>query len=404
MSTAAAGPFAARRAVHRAVRRRRPVPARKRPDGASRAGPPRATTSATDAELIGPFLCPASRLDELRTTLDDDAVLDVQVVVDTGIGGLADAVAAVTRDDHDPAIFQEHGFEIALRADADLGTAARRLVAAILADGPRPGAHGVRRGADRGARPRPRSTCWPSTTSSPSSGPAAPTPRRTPAKTRWPTFIVACLDREIAFKCTAGLHHAVRNTDARHRLRAARVPQHPARGVGRARRRRPRRSSRPSSPTGTPTAVADRVRAHLSPERAARIRRWFRSFGTCSIQEPVDDLLALGVSEIVRPRDEARMTTDLVGASAPTARRSRCRTSRTASSRTTAPASRPSPRWRSADSVLPLGRFASTGLLGLHAIGGEDDHRSTVGRCSPARRSTRSWPRVGRPGPRCGRR
>ena len=34
------------------------------------------------------------------------------------------------------------------------------------------------------------------------------------ARTEVAEFLLACLDREVAFKCTAGLHHAVRNTAA----------------------------------------------------------------------------------------------------------------------------------------------------------------------------------------------
>jgi hypothetical protein len=46
--------------------------------------------------------------------------------------------------------------------------------------------------------------------------------------------------------------------------------------------------------------VADAVR-RLSPESTRSVRRQFESFGTCSIDEPLDDLTALGLLEEIRP-------------------------------------------------------------------------------------------------------
>jgi hypothetical protein len=42
------------------------------------------------------------------------------------------------------------------------------------------------------------------------------------------------------------------------------------------------------------SALAARLAA-LDEAGATRLRRWFASFGTCSITEPVDDLVALGL-------------------------------------------------------------------------------------------------------------
>lgn len=245
-----------------------------------------------DAELIGPFLCPASRLGELRSTLDDGVCIDVRVVVDTGIAGLPDAIAALTRDDRDPAVFREHGFEIALPADADLGTAARRLVAAIQA-------------TDQYAMPNVFVEVPIAATTSAALDVLADydvfAKLRTggsdaaayPGERQVAEFILGCLDREVRFKCTAGLHHAVRNTDP-----ATGFEQHGFLNILLA--------VSVALSGGDPAvvaaelaerdaeAIAERTR-RISDDQANRIRRWFRSFGTCSIQEPLDDLVALGV-------------------------------------------------------------------------------------------------------------
>lgn len=93
----------------------------------------------------------------------------------------------------------------------------------------------------------------------------------------------------VAFKATAGLHHAVRNTDARTRFEqhgflnlltavaAAREGADVDTLVGLLAERDPAR-------------VLDGVR-RLDPA----VRDTFRSFGTCSIIEPVEELVVLGV-------------------------------------------------------------------------------------------------------------
>jgi hypothetical protein len=104
-------------------------------------------------------------------------------------------------------------------------------------------------------------------------------------------FVVACLDREIAFKCTAGLHHAVRTTDQQtgfeqHGFLNILLAVSVALAGG------DREAVVAELADRDAVGVAHRVR-QLSTERATAIRRWFRSFGTCSIQEPLDDLIRL---------------------------------------------------------------------------------------------------------------
>jgi hypothetical protein len=244
-----------------------------------------------EADLIGPFLCPASRLGELAVTMADEPYLDLRVVVDTGTGGLADAVAALTGPARAER-YQGHGFELALRAEADLGIAARRLVAAVCA------------------------AELPSEISVFVEVPIASTTKdaldvlaeydvlaklRTggadqaahPSETAVADFLVACLDREIAFKCTAGLHHAVRTTD-----RQTGFDQHGflniLLAVSSALAGADPEQVAAELADRDMAGVADRVR-QLSDDQATRIRRWFRSFGTCSIEEPLAELIGLGL-------------------------------------------------------------------------------------------------------------
>jgi len=101
--------------------------------------------------------------------------------------------------------------------------------------------------------------------------------------------IVALVQRAVPFKMTAGLHHAVRNTDP-----STGFEQHGflnvlvATGAARA---------------GATDRDVARLLAERDPERVlagvpdldASVRASFRSFGTCSITEPVDELRALGL-------------------------------------------------------------------------------------------------------------
>jgi hypothetical protein len=104
-------------------------------------------------------------------------------------------------------------------------------------------------------------------------------------------WIDAALDREVAFKCTAGLHHAVRHTSAEG------FEQHGFLNVLLATLRAFDGASRAE----TVATLEERDASRLAPtdEDVARARRWFTSFGTCSIDEPLADLLALDLI----PRD-----------------------------------------------------------------------------------------------------
>lgn len=103
---------------------------------------------------------------------------------------------------------------------------------------------------------------------------AFPTPERLAA------WIDAALDRELPFKCTAGLHRALPHTDeqgwAHHGFVAVLA------------------ATRVAFDGGSPADVASVLRstdaADLLALDLAGARRWFSSFGSCSVDEPLDDL------------------------------------------------------------------------------------------------------------------
>ena len=110
-----------------------------------------------------------------------------------------------------------------------------------------------------------------------------------PAAHALASWIDAALDRETPFKCTAGLHNAVRHTGAdgfEHHgflnvLVATRLAFDGA-GVHDVAEVLERRDG---------PALAEEARAL----DLAGARRWFTSFGSCSVEEPLADLRSLGL-------------------------------------------------------------------------------------------------------------
>ena len=114
-----------------------------------------------------------------------------------------------------------------------------------------------------------------------------------PTEAEVAAFVRACVGAETPFKCTAGLHHAVRHTDAvtgldHHGFLNLLLATHAAtQGDDEAAVTRllAQRDG----------AALARAAAALDPTEALVARSFFVAFGSCSIAEPVDDLLALGL-------------------------------------------------------------------------------------------------------------
>jgi hypothetical protein len=110
--------------------------------------------------------------------------------------------------------------------------------------------------------------------------------------------VLAAVRRELAFKCTAGLHHAVRHTDGTleqhgflNVLLATAAALHGAEEADLAALLAQR----------DPQQVARQVVAAAEDGRLVRARTRFLSFGTCSITDPITDLTELGL--VRRPQE-----------------------------------------------------------------------------------------------------
>jgi len=114
-----------------------------------------------------------------------------------------------------------------------------------------------------------------------------------PTGTELAGVVVGCVERGLPFKCTAGLHHAVRSTD-----QASGLEQHGFLNVMLAVRACVDDADGDEIAAilaeRDPASVAAAVRA-LDEETAGQIRWLFTSFGTCSTDEPVADLVSLGL-------------------------------------------------------------------------------------------------------------
>jgi hypothetical protein len=113
-----------------------------------------------------------------------------------------------------------------------------------------------------------------------------------PAAATVAAWIDAALDRETSFKCTAGLHHAVRHRDQEtgfEHLGFLNVLL--ATGV--------------AFDGGTVADTTQVLEDHYANDLVAMARqsdlegarRWFTSYGSCSVSDPLDELVGLGLLE-----------------------------------------------------------------------------------------------------------
>jgi hypothetical protein len=249
------------------------------------------------AGLVGPLVVADRHLPQLRDLLTGaDAALPVAVVVTGGAGALEPAVRWASS----PAL-ELAAVEISMReSDAgDLAPNAQRIVAAVdslvqdgvLDDevpvyveppqwhGPGPsaswsGALDTLAAADHRLKLRTGGT----------------EKEAFPSAVELAGWLRAALDRELRFKCTAGLHHAVRHRD-------------PVTGFEHHGFLNVLLATRADLDGGSPADVAavlddtDGAQLAAAADQAAlaSARRWFTSFGSCSVAEPLADLTALGL-------------------------------------------------------------------------------------------------------------
>ncbi|HTW15913.1 MAG TPA: hypothetical protein VMF51_12325 [Nocardioides sp.] len=242
------------------------------PPGDAEFGPAVAAHVARDEPLVGSFVLRDTDVPALREHAGD-ADLAVSVVLTGGAGQVAGPAAYCSRTG-----LRLAGLEVALRDLDDLAGNARRVVAAVdaaRADGsldeevpvyvelPGPPSYGWLAAADEVAGAELRLKYRTNEVDSPTLA----------------AWIDAALDREAPFKCTAGLHRALRHDEGHGFLNVLLATVRAFDGA---------------SADEVVATLEDREPA-LDPDELARGRRWFTSFGSCSIDEPLADLRALGL-------------------------------------------------------------------------------------------------------------
>lgn len=242
------------------------------------------------AELVGPFVCTDEDLMKVvaEAAASDSGPFRVSVVISGGAGGIEPVIRWGDRSKD----VEVTAVEVRLRDEDDLSRNALRVVRAcddcldeetayveLGLDGAWERALDVVADAGYAAKLR-------------TGGMDA---ALFPSADQVASFVTACLDREVAFKCTAGLHNAVRHT-----AEDTGFEHHGFLNVLLATR---------ASLDGAAhddlvqllerrdgQALAEQAR-ELNADQAAGVRRWFTSFGSCSIDEPRNDLTALGLME-----------------------------------------------------------------------------------------------------------
>jgi hypothetical protein len=242
------------------------------------------------AGLVGTFVVADTLLPALIELLGRDPQeepLPVTVVVSGGAGALEPAARWADR----ASALELRALEVSLQDPADLAINARRVVAAsdlgldvpVYVEPPAPDdapRHGWLAALDVVAAAELRVKLR--------TGGA--TGDRFPSSAAVAAFVEAALDRELPFKCTAGLHRAVRHRDPEtgivhhgflNVLLATRAALDGEDVVATLEER-------------DPEVVAARL-GEAGGDALARARRWFTSFGCREVRDPVEELRSLGL-------------------------------------------------------------------------------------------------------------
>lgn len=254
------------------------------------------------APLVGPLLVPAGRIDEVAAAIRVEADLggrpeqpDAVLVVPGGPRALHSAL-----DDARHRSLRVVGVEVACDRAGDAAGATRAAVAALREELPAGvgGVVEVRRGDGMAAALEAvAGTGWRAKLRT--GGLAA---EAFPGPAEVARFLRACVALHLPFKCTAGLHHAVRHTDpatgfTHHGFLNILAATHVARDGGDESDIADTLDQR--SGRSLAAAVAD-----LPPDQVAATRAAFTAYGTCSIAEPLNDLAALDLIAVPSPHLE----------------------------------------------------------------------------------------------------
>lgn len=246
----------------------------------------RAHRTAWYATMVGPLLLPASSLRGLPPLLGADETLAIGLVGDTGLAGLPDAVATV-----DPRV-EIRQVEVAVAKRGEDPRPGLEYLLGLLAGWPQligyaeiPLSAGLQGALDTIAEARAGgSTVAAKFRTGGLAAELFPTPIELAA------VICACRDRQVPFKLTAGLHHAIRHADPE-----TGFVHHGFLGV----------LAGVLAATLDDAEVADVAELLAATDAVPLVKAVHRridqarplwvGFGSCSIEEPVADLAGLGL-------------------------------------------------------------------------------------------------------------
>jgi len=243
-----------------------------------------AARSSDRAGVLGLFLCPASRLPELITELikvKPVKPIALSLVIDTGLGGVPKALSIVESRSELLALRM-----VEMPAPSDVDDVWLERVSEFVPEDvvrviePRRGGpdwlEGIRRVVEHGSWPKLR--CGGQSRES------------FPSVTEVADFLDVIHQGEASFKATAGLHNAVRHTDAEtgfthYGFLNLLVATSRALDGG---------DVHAALKSTEATALAQEA-ARLSDQAAHAVRGVFASYGSCSLTDPVHDLRELGL-------------------------------------------------------------------------------------------------------------
>ncbi|MFC0070803.1 hypothetical protein ACFFQW_43920 [Umezawaea endophytica] len=234
------------------------------------------------AGAIGLFLCPASRLAELITELikvKPVKPIALSLVIDTGLGGVPKAVSIVESRSELLALRM-----VEMPAPSDVDEVWLERVSEFVPEDvirvvePRRGGaewlDGVRRVIEHGSWPKLR--C------------GGVSKENFPSVDEVADFLAVVTHSGVAFKATAGLHHAVRQTDE-----ATGVTHHGFLNLLVATARSLSGGDVREALASTDGAALAAEASKLADPAAHAVRGVFASYGSCSLADPIADLDAL---------------------------------------------------------------------------------------------------------------
>jgi hypothetical protein len=241
------------------------------------------------ADLVGSFVVTDTRLPDVPVEIP------VSVVVSGGAGAVAGVASFAGRRGH-----RLTGLEVAVRDLDDVAGNVRRIVAAV--DAARDDGLSAETAVYIELPQAPPTAAWLAAADVVAEAEAHLKFRTGgveahlfPGAATVAAWIDAALDRETSYKCTAGLHHALR-----HRDHETGFEHLGFLNVLLATRRAFDGGSVAEVAEVLDDRYANDLVALARTSDLAGARRWFTSFGSCSVTEPLDDLLGLGLLEAPR--------------------------------------------------------------------------------------------------------